>query len=339
VPFLPSRLFLTISALSLDTLTSSTIGTSWHRVSTVNASLPIANHYATLDALTNEEWPALEMVSAIQYGSSFMSGLGHILNASWAVSCETGDCTFPRYQSIGVKFDCITENVSLLDNQYILDNYGGVLSVPVNTGSTSITVNSTTGNTKQWPFDMVGPPIARTGIIINQSGWKQPLGMQCILNWGTQDLNATVSANSAFRLAEEILNTNSTDEDKTYDNTQGYRWRSSECWVNGIPQTAKQPNGSWVQDQCNYFVGPETHQGLENYFIDPTYGFSGIFLNKDNAITHATPFLQNLYETIQPDQNVTQANIIQLWKNVADAITRVTRIIDPTAHTTTLGTM
>ena len=94
--------------------------------------------------------------------------------------------------------DCITEDVSLSNGQYVLANYSGVLTMPAKTGA--IAVNSTTGYPEGLPFGWIGPPIARTGIIVNRNDWSHPLGMHCVLYWANQDLDASVSEVSAFQL-------------------------------------------------------------------------------------------------------------------------------------------
>jgi len=208
--------------------------------------------------------------------------------------------------------------------------------MPAKTGS--IAVNSSTGYPKGLPFGLIGPPIARTGIIVNENGWSQPLGMQCVLYWANEDFVASISQDSDFKLVERGSNRKFTTEDKS-DDPQGYHWKVSECLINGTTYPAKNPDGSWAQEQCNYYVGPRTQRGLENYFTDQTYGFSGSLLNNDNDTTHATPFLQNLRAITRQTQADTQDNIQKLWSNTALFMTRATRIVQTDSQLTTPGLM
>ncbi|KAH7402909.1 hypothetical protein BKA66DRAFT_604424 [Pyrenochaeta sp. MPI-SDFR-AT-0127] len=295
--------------------------------------------YETLIA-TTEPWATIEMINGITFGMSFMNGLERAISATPVVYCPTGTCEFGRYQNLGVGALC-------LDRSETVTKTGGespAWTIPgtdlrLNTSASYtdarmlITANSYTDYDQELFDGIYSPLISRTAMLVDAWEGQAPIGIECILIWLLNTLEAKIDQTTDQALQEEgiYVHWNWTVD----DGNKTFKCVPSECWINNRTVTEEQ-NPTLYQEQCISTVSVNAHHGIQNFILSPQRGLRGnLFSAPDNTTANATDwtplnnFIANINGLVdRPGSNreIFFVNINQLFTNIAAGMTQVIRL-------------
>jgi hypothetical protein len=330
----------------MDALTQSAIQIHRHSFRNGTTSIPVTTFFdgAQLRSSGEElgdQLPYTSVLMAMQFGASYDSGLDYIFNPTFRVSCASGNCTFPKYQSLGVFGSCYDRTTDLVKSETDTETYYTlpgtdsdlVFYTETSSGASDIIMaDSSTVYPDRALFGDVGPMIATTSTIIDF--WNDPVAIQCALYWTVKTYQAAVNLTTGYRLDEEQLNVTASfyGGDTKYRQTDPIRLEPDECWVNGTNYSAKDGNGHWTNQNCLFEVSSLAQVGIQNAFMDKAYGFvGGATLNAPNTknFSNMNHYTMNVYAITKDIEHRADvfAAVRDMTSNVALMIERSIRVV------------
>ncbi|KAH7417810.1 hypothetical protein BKA64DRAFT_738366 [Cadophora sp. MPI-SDFR-AT-0126] len=287
--------FITVLTLSVDTFVQNAIKVVYQNDTTDGSYVYRTNSFSFssfFDRGVGMEIPPSAMLVDLSYAMNQASNVSSAgLFQQDLVYCYTGNCTFPRFQSLGVDYQCVESQVSKdspafvhsADQSFYLEYDSGV-------------INSTTvsGPPVSRGFQNLGPMIARWLAIVNPNTlYADPVGIECGFYWVVYTYEVeSVSG----RVTETIVDrwTNTTDEDVE---SHVIHLTPPTCWIDGY--TAYDD-----PDECHNVVWPVPHRSLQNWFNLTDFGFPGAATNQTSLLDsqetwwYSSLFMQSLLSDV-----------------------------------------
>lgn len=350
---------LTVFALPIDALIQSAISIPQQRVFndvlyersganiTNTTTFPKTSEYFGWQAMrsTEEPWATTEMINAVKFGISYMSGLGDSISADTVVECPTGYCDFGKYQTLGVHYSCVDRSNDIVEveeeNSYpYLTIPGTGLQLYHQGGSDFlkmlIAANSS-GHSDEDVFDTPGPLIVRTALLVDNWKGADPVGMECALFWRVKTALGKVEIGSLDQNEGSFMSETTEPEFFEFnlnpDNKQfAYLLNpKDECWINNDTLTEAEDPDLYIEECC-YAVGAEAQIGLQSLLLDPTDGLVGESMvkehNEETNYTEWNPtnhFVTNVFELIEGTRDGFIEEIDSMFNNIAISMSHVVR--------------
>jgi hypothetical protein len=285
----------------------------------------------------DDPWATTEMMNAIQFGTSYMTGLYEYFYPGPVVDCPTGYCDFGVYQTLGIASECKNRSNDIReesDGNTYLTIPGTDLKL-YNKGTQKydrmiITTNSYTDYDKEIFGKRLGPLIVRTALLIDTEE-EEPVAMECALYWNVRTCSGAVDPTTYYFMYETPLGD---DWDFTEPGSDGSAFTGHsdpDCWVNNRTISKEEYPDLW-EEKCVYAVGNEAHNGIRNFLLDPKDGFVGdsIMKSRDtdsgvNEFTRTNDFVTNVEALAGSKRDDVVENIPLLFSNVAVLMSHVVR--------------
>lgn len=286
---------ITVFTLSVDTFVQNAVKVVYHNDTTEGCYVCRTNSFtfsSYFDRGVGMELPPSAMLADLSYAMNQASNISSAgLFQNDLISCVTGNCTFPRFQSLGVDYQCVKSQVSQ-ESPAFVHSASPTFYLEYDRG----VINSTTvsGPPDSGKFQSLGPLIARWLVLVNPSTlYAAPFGMECTFYWvvytyEVESLNGLVTEAVVDRW------TNSTDED-----TEPHliTLTPPTCWVDGGIANV-------TQQECQNKVYSTPHRSLQNWFNLTDFGFIGAAANEtgnfDDQQTwwYSSLFMQSLLSDV-----------------------------------------
>ncbi|KAJ4379559.1 hypothetical protein N0V86_004740 [Didymella sp. IMI 355093] len=303
---------LTILALPLDAVIQSAVlmPSSVETVSSLKArsyefddyqtttNFSRATSYTKYYQMTSSDdvFPDLAMMNAIQWGQSYSNGPSYLVGAPVNVDCPTGYCVFNTTQTLGIGRSCVRRT----DIRYVPPD--GIYAPYQTLPGTDIEFyfNGHEGLEKEWivaatytgyptnsyekdVFGMKhGPLIVRTSMMYNPGSTADAdvdfgtIAIECALYWTIQTYTIYINETTDYEYYEN------SDDSITFSMRldEDSRWvlEPSRCIVNGeqVPgRNDTKYDEIYYRDNCVYWVGKESHLALQKILTDSDYGLVG----------------------------------------------------------------
>jgi len=265
---------ITVLTLSVDTFVQNAVKVVYTNDTTDGCYVYRTNSFtfsSYFDRGVGLELPPSKMMVDISYAMNQNSNISSAgMFQQDLISCVTGNCTFPRFQSLGVDYQCVQSQVSK-ESPAFVHSAVPTFYLEYNNG----VINSTTvlGPPDSSGFESLGPVIARWLILVNPSTlYASPFGMECTFYWVVYTYEVE-SVNG--QVTETIVDrwTNSTDEDTELHLIS---LTPPTCWIDGSKATT-------TQEECYNKVWPVPHLSLQNWFNLTDFGFTGAAANETSS--------------------------------------------------------
>jgi len=192
--------------------------------------------------------------------------------------CWTGNCTFPKYQTLKAEHQCVdvTDRITQSEGYYLHpynDDLDQPIAISVDKGvvyamPSTLRVNNTP------ELQDVGPLIVSYSIIANSDPQvSSPVALECAIYWAVQTYEAKVMKTSdpnSMSLNETTVGpsfTNKSDEARTFYNQPEYiSIIPDECWTNGTRSSFPE------NENCEFWVASESQLALQNFFLSQAAG-------------------------------------------------------------------
>jgi hypothetical protein len=226
----------------MDALTQSAIQIRRHTFENGTTTLPITTFYGSYQIQTSgdtigDQIPLSSVIMAMQFGASYTSGLDKIFNPTFSARCPSGNCTFPKYQTLTVYNECYDRSEDISDS-------GSYYTLRVPDGSDLKLLKETSSGVKgliaaqsspDYPDSKlvgnIGPLISTTSTVVDF--WNDPIAVQCAFYWWVKTFEAVVNPSTNLELDERPINTDIYSTKSTYQQPDPINLYPEECWLNG----------------------------------------------------------------------------------------------------------
>jgi hypothetical protein len=266
----------------------------------------------------DNQLPSSDLLSNIQFG---MTSTEYSAVHADLAYCESGNCTFGTYQSLGVDYECITVDTTTTSDSYL---HGSDSAFKLNREYGQI--NSTT--LFEYPdslgYSTVGPLITRWLLIANNETVDgTPFASECAFFWAVFNYNGEV-VNNQFNETIVTRTTDTSDNDPIAHNVT---ITPSRCWINGTEVVSSS------SPECTNTVTDGSYKSIQNYFKLTDFGLIGnawnITKSGDEEISwdYSSIFMQTLLAYVVENNSSTIFDSVQQTANgIAEMMTHYFRI-------------
>ncbi|OCK87643.1 uncharacterized protein K441DRAFT_622702 [Cenococcum geophilum 1.58] len=272
---------ITVLLLSMDTLIQNSIS---HTKDIVDHQAWVlrTNQYNTISKYPlgdGQPLPSNNVMATISGEMNWLNGTGAF---SQRYYCGTGNCTFPKYQTLKAEHQCVdvTDRIIQSEGNYLHpyeNEYGQPIEISVDKGVVSAMPSTLRVNNTPELQD-VGPLIVSYSIIANSDPqFSSPVALECAIYWAVQTYEAKVMTTSdlnSMSLYETAVGpsfTNKSDEARTFYNQLEYiSIIPDECWTNGTRSSFPE------NENCEFWVVSESQLALQNFFLSSVVGIYAI---------------------------------------------------------------
>ena len=239
-----------------------------------------------------DELPDSDMMADVNFAMTTTYDVGSLFQ-NQVVDCATGNCTFPKYQSLGIDHSCTTRQAGT-SGSFFTHPANPLLTLRKGEGMINATIVSSFP--KPGSFPVIGPLIARWLLLANANTTiSAPVAVDCIFYYAVHTYESNVSSNYFY---EDIVDRWSPATTKEVDAYNKLTLNPPTCWRNGSEVDSSDPD-------CMNTINAGSLRGLQNFFNLSDFAISGgARYYRDHTWGYSSIFMQSLLPKIS-NQNAT----------------------------------